>query len=228
MHEALYERIDRLKVPVADLADGCRQRGLQVRVADATLRPAVALSRLAGTAVTLRLYLAEGPVDYNEAMARVYELGRTRFRAVLVARNEVPRFTSMGSGGSRVARAHGYVGCVVGGPIRDTQELPEIDFPVFGTAICPDSVPVDRMPGGKSIHFELGTPVDIAGITIRPGDAVVGDNDGLIAVDPGDLEAVLDEAEKIVRVEALIFRLLAEGKTFREVLDLLARGAGGA
>jgi regulator of RNase E activity RraA len=86
---------------------------------------------------------------------------------------------------------------------------------------------IGRISNLYGIHFELGPPVDIAGITIRPGDAVVGDSDGLIAVDPRDLEAVVDEAEKIVRVETLIFRLLAEGKTFREVLDVLARGAGG-
>ena len=62
MDDALYERIDRLKVPVADLADGCRHLGVEARVADAALRPAVALSRLAGTAVTVRSVMTITPL----------------------------------------------------------------------------------------------------------------------------------------------------------------------
>src|SRR5947209_1431882 len=120
LNSATYERIDKLKVPVADLADGCRQADFAVR---------------------------------------------------------------MGSGGARVAREHGYVGCVVDGPIRDTQELVELGFPVFGTSICADSLAIHMMPPGKSIHFEIGKPIAVAGTKISPGDAVVADNDGLIAID---------------------------------------------
>lgn len=214
----IFARIEKLKVPVADLADGCRQLGGAGRVADAALRPAAPLSRLAGTAVTVRQYLAAGPCDYSQAMAQVYDLGRSVLRAVLVLRNEVPGFTSMGSGGARVAQAHGYAGCVVSGPIRDTQELPEIGFPLYGTAVRPESIRVDQTPPGQSIHFEIGQPVEVAGISIAPGDIVVADNDGLIAVEPQRIEAVLTEAEKIVALEHRLFAMLEKGLTFRECL----------
>jgi 4-hydroxy-4-methyl-2-oxoglutarate aldolase len=228
MDHATYERIEKLKVPVADLSDGCRYAGLIPRVADATMRPGVPFSRLAGTAVTAREYLADEPADYSRQIADVYDLGRSVARAVLVIRNEVPGFIAMGSGGARVARAHGYVGCVVGGPFRDTQELVELGFPVFGTSICADSLAVDMMPRGQSIHFEIGKPVTIAGITISPGDVLVGDNDGLIAIDPAQLPDALAEAEKIVGLEARIFSLLDEGKTYREILGILAQPASGS
>jgi len=228
LNSATYERIEKLKVPVADLADGCRHADFAVRMANATMRPGVPFSRLAGTAVTVREYLADEPADYSRQIADVYDLGRKVARAVLVIKHEVPRFTPMGSGGARVARAHGYVGCVVDGPIRDTQELVEIGFPLFGTSICADSLPLHMMPPGKSIHFEIGKPIAIAGITISPGDAVVADNDGLIAIDPAQLHDALAEAEKIVSLEAGIFRLLDEGKTFHEILDILAQAQSGS
>jgi 4-hydroxy-4-methyl-2-oxoglutarate aldolase len=176
----------------------------------------------------VREYLADEPADYSRQIADVYDLGRSVARAVLVIRNEVPGFISMGSGGARVARAHGYVGCVVGGPIRDTQELVELGFPVFGTSIHADSLALDMMPPGKSIHFEIGKPITVAGITISPGDVVVGDNDGLIAVAPAQLPAALAEAEKIVGLEARIFSLLDEGKTYREILGILAEPTSGS
>jgi 4-hydroxy-4-methyl-2-oxoglutarate aldolase len=227
LDRTIYERIEKLKVPTADLADGCRQSGLPVRIANAAMRPGVPFSRLAGTAITLREYLADGPADYADQIADVYDLGRSVDRAVLVIQSQVPRFTPMGSGGARVARAHGYVGCVVEGPIRDTQELVDLGFPLFGTSICADSLAPNMMPPGKSIHFEIGKPVIIAGITMSPGDAVVADNDGLIAIDPELLPGALAEAEKIVGTEARIFSLLDQGKSFREILAILARQQSG-
>src|SRR5262249_6245974 len=156
----------KLEVPVADLADGCRQLGFVGRIADATLRPAVPLSRIAGTAVTLRQYLADGPCDFSKEIAQVYDLGRSVPMAVLVMRNDVPGFSCMGSGGARVCKAHGYVGCVVFGTIRDTQEMPNVGFPLFGTSVRADSIRLDQIPPGQSIHFELGQPIEGAGITI--------------------------------------------------------------
>jgi 4-hydroxy-4-methyl-2-oxoglutarate aldolase len=227
LNQATYERIEKLKVPVADLSDGCRHAGFATRVADRSMRPGVPFSRLAGTAVTVREYLADGEADYSLQIADVYDLGRSVPRAVLVMKNEVPGFTAMGSGGARVAQAHGYVGCVVDGPIRDTQELVELGFPVFGTSIRADSLAVHMMPQGRSIHLEIGKPVTVGSITISPGDIVVGDNDGLIAIASDQLPAALAEAEKIVGAEALIFSLLAEGKTFREILGILAQRQSG-
>jgi regulator of RNase E activity RraA len=218
LNDKIHDRIKKLKVPVADLADGHRQLGLVGRVADATLGSAVPLSQIVGTAVTVRQFLADGPCDFMQEMARVYDLGRSVPRAVLVMRNEVPGFTGMGSGGSRVCKAHGYVGAVVAGPIRDTQEMPEIGFPLYGTSVRPESIRVDQTPPGKSIHFELGKPIEVAGTTIAPGDVIVSDNDGLIAIAPHQLEAVLAEAEKITSLERRLFAMLDKGMTFRECL----------
>lgn len=222
----LVTRIGKLKV--ADLADGCRQLGVGGSVAGAILRPGVPYSRLCGTAVTACLSIAPGMLDYNEQMARLYELGRSVFRGVLVQRNEVPGFTSMGSGGARVARAHGYIGCIVHGPIRDTEELRDLGFPVFGNGVCPDSILVNQTPPDHSIHIDIGGPVEVAGMLVHPGDVIVGDNDGVIAVPPDRLVEVVAEAEAILALEQRIFTQLDQGITFREILqsDPATRGIG--
>lgn len=213
----LAARINTLKV--ADLADGCRRLGFRGSVAGADLRPGIPYARLCGTAVTARLVIAPGSIDYEEQMARLYELGRSVFQGVLVQRNEVPEFTSMGSGGARVARAHGYVGCVVHGPIRDTEELRDLRFPVFGIGVRPDSILVNQMPPGHSIHIEVGTRLEVAGMLVNPGDVIVGDNDGVIALPPDRLAEVVAEAEAIVALERRIFAQLDQGMTFHEILQ---------
>ena len=221
MHNAeVFDRIGKLKVPVADLADGCRKQGLAVRVADRSLCPAVPFSRVAGTAVTVREYIAEGSKDYGLQIAEVYDLGRSVPCAVLVIRNEIPDFACMGSGGARVALAHGYVGGVMGGTIRDTQELPEIGFPLFGTCVRADSMAIDETPPGSSIHIDIGGPVEIAGVTVSAGDIVVADNDGMIAIAPDQIEAALTGTEEVIRIERRIFALLKQGLSYREILAL--------
>jgi 4-hydroxy-4-methyl-2-oxoglutarate aldolase len=214
--EEMYDRIKKLKVAVGDLSDGHRLLGFECRVADPVLRPAVPFSRLIGIAVTLREYLGDGESNYIEQVTDMYDRGRSVPRAVLVIRNEVPGFTCMGSGGARVARAHGYVGSVVNGAIRDTQEMPDLDFPLYGTFVHPHSILIDQVPPGKTIYFEMGMPVEIAGITISPGDVIVSDNDGLMAIAPAHLEAVVTEAERITALEGRLFDRLATGMTFRE------------
>ncbi|TAM83523.1 MAG: RraA family protein [Acidobacteria bacterium] len=218
LDEQMLNRI--AKVKVADLADGHQDLGLAPRVANSTLRPASPMLRLVGTAVTFRLYLNHGQTEYLEEVTQMYELGRSVPHAILVHKNEVPGFTSFGSGGARVAQSHGYAGCVVAGPIRDTQELPSIGFPIFGTSINPLSLRMYKLPYGTSVGVTPGRDVDVAGIKISSGDILVGDNDGLIAIDPQNFEQVLAEAEKICNMEARIFNLLRNGKSFRQILSL--------
>jgi regulator of RNase E activity RraA len=213
----LATRIARLKV--ADLADGCRRLGFRGAVAGPALRPAVPYARLCGTALTVRLSVAPGTFPYNEQMAGLYDLGRSAFRGVLVQRNEVPGFTSMGSGGARVLRAHGYVGCVADGPLRDTEELREESLPVFGTAVRPDSILVDEVPPGHAIRLDVGVRVEVAGMQVSPGDVLVGDNDGVIALPADRLAQVVAEAEGIIALEQRIFAQLDRGMTFGEILQ---------
>jgi len=223
LSDALVERFGRVKV--ADLADGCRRLGFRGAVADPELRPGVAYQRLCGIAVTVRTAIEAGVRDYGAQAADLYDRGRSATRAIVVQQNDVPDFTSIGSGGARIAAAHGYTGWVTSGPIRDTEELRDAAIPVFGTAIRPSGRQVSDVPEGASMQFTLDVPVVVAGVTIRPGDVIVADHDGMIALAPDQAEAVLAEAEAILEIEARAFNLLAQGLTYRQILDRFAEDA---
>ena len=213
--QELADRIARIKV--ADLSDACRGLGVAAQLSGPELRPAVPFSRLCGTAVTARIYVAPGAVDITEQVASVFEPGHTSvFRPVFVYQNDIPGFTAVGSGNGRVGLLSGFVGCLAGGPIRDTEELRDMPYPVFGTAVIPGGIRIEDVPAGSSMHLEVSQPVRIAGMLVRPGDVVVADNDGAICIPPERLADVVADAEAILADDERLFAAMENGVTWLE------------
>jgi 4-hydroxy-4-methyl-2-oxoglutarate aldolase len=111
------------------------------------------------------------------------------------------------------ARLKGLGGAVVDGAIRDTDPIRELGFPVFSTSISA-SHPEKRGPGSANV------PVVVAGITVNPGDVIVGDNDGVLVIPPRYLKAAMDAAQSRVDKESGFREKLAAGKTMFDLLGL--------
>lgn len=73
------------------------------------------------------------------------------------------------------AKHRGIQGFIVDGLIRDVQGIREVDLPVFARGVTPIG-PLHRGPG------ELNFPVSCGGVVVRPGDVVVGDENGVVVV----------------------------------------------
>jgi 4-hydroxy-4-methyl-2-oxoglutarate aldolase len=86
-----------------------------------------------------------------------------------------------------VAQRHGVAGFVVDGVIRDVAEARERGFPVLARGVIP-------IPGAKDTLGALGGPVRVGGVEVRPGDIVVGDEEGVVVVPVGRAAAVLEAA----------------------------------
>ena len=94
---ALLEPVSRRsRLPISPTAVG--EIGVRAPTANPSLRPAVPYRGLVGTAVTHGIAIAAGERDYGEQATEVYMQGRSVVYAVVVQRNEVPDFTSIGSG----------------------------------------------------------------------------------------------------------------------------------
>lgn len=97
------------------------------------------------------------------------------------------------------AIARGAVGAVIDGFHRDTRQVLSQDFSLFSRgAYGQDS-------GARSAVIDYGVPIEIGGISVSPGDLVVGDIDGVVVI-PADIELEVLEralvkasAEKVVR-----------------------------
>jgi len=86
-------------------------------------------------------------------------------------------------------------GIVIDGPIRDIDELKKWDFPIYATGTTPGG-PYKEGPG------EINVPVSCGGISVNPGDIIVGDPDGIIVIPRKDAARILEDARKFSEADA--------------------------
>jgi 4-hydroxy-4-methyl-2-oxoglutarate aldolase len=92
------------------------------------------------------------------------------------------------------ARARGVAAVLVDAAVRDVDELRELGLPVWARYI--------RARGpDKNVVGEFDQPVEVGGVTIRPGDVVVLDADGAVVVERERVNDVLDAARQRSDVE---------------------------
>lgn len=105
-------------------------------------------------------------------------------------------------------KTRGICGIVCDGAVRDSGTLAEMeDFPVYACGVTPNG-PYKNGPG------EIGVSVTVGGRVIHPGDIIVGDDDGVLAIDPADAERLADAAAAVVKKEEGILRHILEDGTY--------------
>ncbi|WP_432175590.1 RraA family protein [Streptomyces sp. Tue6028] len=130
--------------------------------------------------------------------------------SVLVADVGGARFGHWGEILTVAAQHQGIAGLLIDGGVRDAAEIEALGFPVFSRN---NAILGTR----KDFHGVFGRPVTVGGITIRPGDLVVGDADGMVALPASDTDRILDHADARVAHENELMKQLREG---RSTLDL--------
>ncbi|HZQ95803.1 MAG TPA: hypothetical protein VFA67_12390 [Candidatus Sulfotelmatobacter sp.] len=80
-------------------------------------------------------------------------------------------------------------GLVVDGSIRDLDGIANMDMPAYFRA-------ADPTPIGNIMLTGINVPIRIGGVTVMPGDLVVGDREGVYFVPPQFVKDVLDHADE--------------------------------
>jgi regulator of RNase E activity RraA len=112
------------------------------------------------------------------------------------------------------AASIGVVGIVIDGAIRDVAEIREREFPVYARGVTHRG-PYKDGPG------EINVTVSVGGMVVNPGDIVVGDQDGLLAIPQDGVEALIDKANSVRAAEAETMRAMKEGRWNRAFIDSL-------
>jgi 4-hydroxy-4-methyl-2-oxoglutarate aldolase len=96
-------------------------------------------------------------------------------------------------------------GLVVDGSVRDLDGISEIDMPAYFRS-------VDPTPIGNVMLTGINIPIRIGGVTVMPGDLVVGDREGVYFIPPQAVKDVLDRADEVHIHDEWTKKKFAEGK----------------
>jgi RraA family protein len=163
---------------------------------------------MAGTAVTVKTRGGD-----NLAILRAYDFCRPGDVMVVDAGGDITNALVGGIMTLGAAQA-GHAGMVLDGAIRDVAEIRERDFPVYARGVNHRG-PYKDGPG------EINVPVTIGGMVVKPGDIIVGDQDGLLAFDPSLVASVIAGALKQRDAEEATIKSILEGRWDRSAADRL-------
>lgn len=109
------------------------------------------------------------------------------------------------------ALANGIGGIVVDGPVRDRNAVIASGFAVFASSTNP------RVGSNRRVG-ETQIPVQCGGVVIRPGDFIVGDDDGVAVIAAERVCAVMDAAEAIKHKEVGYREAMAAGLQLADLI----------
>jgi len=101
--------------------------------------------------------------------------------------------------------ARGVRGLVIEAGVRDIADLRVMGFPVWSAAVSAQGT-VKETPGSVNL------PVSIGGQIVRPGDAIIADDDGVVCVPRADTSQALAAAQARVAKEERNRKALADGQ----------------
>ncbi len=211
-----FERVDAgvveqaARYPSSILADVAGRRGaLHGRIA-----PLSASMRFAGPALTVEVR----PGD-NLMIHAALAVAKPGDVIVVDGKGDLSS-ALMGEIMSQQAAALGVAAVVIDGAVRDCEAIRALGFPMFAAGLNPNGPT-------KNIAGRLNHPIAIGGVTVKPGDLVVGDADGVTVVEREKAAAMLPLAAEKVTAETKRIADIRSRKALRPSwLDGALRAAG--
>jgi 4-hydroxy-4-methyl-2-oxoglutarate aldolase len=114
------------------------------------------------------------------------------------------------------ALSKGLAGTIVDGAVRDVSEFAALGYPVFSRCNHARRARKDR-------RGEQNVPVRCGSIVIRPGDVVVADVDGILAISASEVEGVLRKVTEVSSKESDIKEQISRGVGILGILGIKGR-----
>lgn len=197
------------KLPVANISD-CMSR---MDAGGARLRPMHDGTLLAGPALTVRTR----PGD-NLMVHKALGLAQPGDVIVVDAGGDLTN-AIIGEIMTSYAVTRGIAGIIINGAIRDSGAIRRGSFPVYAAGVT------HRGPYKDGPGVINGT-VALDGMTIEPGDLILGDEDGLLCIPFDQAEALYKQASAKHAAEEVSLTQIAEGKLDTSWVDARLKALG--
>ena len=162
-------------------------------------------TRLAGPVWTVAGHIDRTKSRHETLLGWCTLLSRAPSGHVVVCQPNNREVALMGELSAQTLKARGVLGYVVDGGSRDTDLVLEQGFPVFCSFLTPSDI-VERW-----IPDRYGEAITIGTVTIRTGDYLLGDRDGVVVIPQAVAEEAVTRTEEVVATESDMRRALIGG-----------------
>ncbi|MBO0997746.1 RraA family protein [Bacillus sp. SD075] len=180
---------------------------------ESTIKPLKEEFRLAGRALTVQM-----PVGDNSAVLKA--IGEAKAGDIIVVDSKGDTYRAIaGDFVVGMMQTMEIGGLVVDGVIRDLEAIKELNFPVFskGTTVA---------SSGKAGVGQTNIPISCGGVTVFPGDIIIGDIDGVVVVPQAMGEEILSKAkDKIMKDEHRSEKYAGKPEEIRKYIAMMATKA---
>ena len=187
---------------ISDVLDemGCRNQVLPSSIQALTID-----QRVAGVAMPVEGEPTESQ-DPEEVYVPILQmLGDLRNGDVIVSQPHDNISAHIGELSCETAKFRGARGAVIDGGARDIDYILKLGFPVF----CRYRTPADVLGRWKLVSY--GEAIQIGQVTVRRGDFIVGDKDGVVVIPREMILQVLEKSEEVVNTENLVRKAILRG-----------------
>ncbi len=191
--DELSRRLGRLYTGIVH--DVMRGMGLK----DFTLPPAIrsftVVKPIAGRAFTVRGRVDRNAAPHDTLLAWTGFLSKAKPGHVVVIQPNDDEVAHMGELSGETLLRKGIPGCVIDGGVRDVEFLIKMGLPVYAHYATPRDIV------GYWLVDALDVEIRIGRVTVRPGDYVIADRDGVIVIAKERADEIIGAAEKSVKTE---------------------------
>ncbi|HEY3231267.1 MAG TPA: RraA family protein [Roseiflexaceae bacterium] len=187
------------------LYDVLRAMGYSCQVLPDTIRPLDPTRKLAGPVYTVSGHM-DGRLDAHETLLQwTGLLSKAPSDTVVICQPNDSTLAYMGELSAETMLFRGVRGYIVDGGCRDSDFILRIGFRVF----CRYFTPRDVV--GRWVADSFGEPITIGEVTIRTGDYVLADRDGIIIIPAEVAEQVVTRTEEVMQTENLVRKAILQG-----------------
>jgi regulator of RNase E activity RraA len=162
-------------------------------------------TRLAGEVSTLAGRIDTSRTAHETLLAWTGFLAKARPHTVVLCQPNNHEIALMGELSAETLQQRGVKGYIVDGGCRDIDFLLELGFPVFARFATPADIVARWMVTA------IDDPIEIGGVTIRAGDYVLGDRDGIVILPRELADEAVARAEAVVDTESEMRRAIRDG-----------------
>ncbi len=194
-----------LPIYTGAISDVLDEMGYHNQVLPSSIQALTMDQRVAGVAMPVEGEPTDS-TDPEEVYVPILKmLGDLRNGDVIVSQPHDNISAHIGELSCETAKFRGARGAVIDGGARDIDYILNLGFPVF----CRYRTPADVLGRWKLISY--GKEVGIGQVTIRRGDFIVGDKDGVLVIPREITIPVLEKSEEVVSTENLVRKAILQG-----------------